>query len=758
MLISYHVRRFYCAAIFACVLSIGINAHRSSPSNEHARVTLLNTNEKLLLQQLDQLKSIAQYLLQLTYKNPQQKSVRVWLSSYINKISTLQRTPLYPISEEKLNILAFNTLLFTDQLDRLLETNLASPPHNSKKSLLQRTLEDIEADVQDNEDHIEQMREKARQAGLTLSNKFFRLLDVILPSPTELICTGLLTALALNALPKKLLNLRQRILGTQESLTETHNYHLIPIPKEEPDGLSLMGKFVIRTIGLFALYSQSSKAMEILPVATQKSLKYLGNEFYRVFQNKWEDLKGNDAGIMPSTYETIENLTLEDDDLIGLEDQKNVILSLINYLIDPELFIRQGTKIEKGILFTGPSRSGKTALAKRIAGQVNKMFAERGMSNRVLFREIRPHELWQEGSIKNIIEEVKERRQPCIIFIDEFHAIGVQTHQDKTKLADALTALEDLHQLSNFTHPIFIIGATNRPDLLDPALLTHERFGNTLRFSLPTPENRKKFFETKLARIAANPKEFDLEELSHKTEHCSYGDLQKVFNAARLATNNVESIKQHHLTTAIDHTIRGILNSIPSELRTKHIIAAHQAGYALAYTLLEPYEHLDIVTIQGVTQKIFEVNEWTETKSSDRKIKQHDILYGAYFTYRDDEQMASSDKDDMLKQVKIRLSGKIAEDILLGSHSLTYHGLDSSDAFDIAKIILLDGFLEKDLSKRAAQHLADDAQKLVKDMEEVVHQLFVENKDALKAIFDALEEHHYLTAHDIKTLINQRHQ
>ena len=482
MIVMHNIRQralFFTAILVASIsltMTLPISPSKQMAGQEPSVISkdqamVLATYQKYLLQQLDRLKSIVQFLIQIKNNKEltsSEKAVRQWLFACLREISQLQLLPPYPIYQEQLSLFARHNNKLVQQLIYCIENNLAKIPQISKKTpeIQELSLDVIKDLIDENEHFLEEVTDQAKEAGITPGNRFWRAFDYYVPSLQTISILGITGAVALNLIAKA----GKNILGTDKDLVIWNPYNMLPEVNHNIgfSTLTHLGQAAMASFMAYSTYTQASKVIDTFPIAWQRNIK----EIFKGLSDKWrqslEEWKGNDAPFLHATYETISNVTIDDEQLIGIDDQKQVILSIINYLLDPELFIRQGTKIEKGILFTGPSRSGKTELAKRIPGTINKIFAERGIQNRVLFREIKPHELLQEGSLKAVIEDAKQTRQPCIIFIDEFHATGVQTHQDRVKLADALTALEDLHKTNDPYSQIFIIAATNRPDLLDP--------------------------------------------------------------------------------------------------------------------------------------------------------------------------------------------------------------------------------------------------------------------------------------------------
>ncbi len=492
----------------------------------------------------------------------------------------------------------------------------------------------------------------------------------------------------------------------------------------------------------------------VLPKPWNAVLDQLPEKLWELWKEKWHELKGTNFTERRDLYEVIDDITLDDPRLIGLNQQREELKFIANYLLDPEYYIRVGTEIEKGILLVGPSRSGKTFAAKALAGTVNQLYAQHNKKDTFGFREVKYWELWFPDNLKNIIEEAK-RNAPCIIFIDEIHNLQLQTTGKTDLLTQFLTTMNDLYASNDPKSQVFIVAATNRPDLLDPALLQHKRFGKIIRFNPPTYEERKNFFILSCWQSAIDLNDVSVEVLARQTSGCSYGDLQRIMNQARIATNNLESVKQSHLQRALDEVIRHLTDTIPLTAAEKRLVATYQAGQALAYYLLNPHEKLESVTIRSRASKIIEINEFMEKKDSTSKHQQHKSEFGALFTYNDNELLGVTDTNELKARAQIACAGILAQDILLGSHSLNYHKDDMQKALQHVKAIVFNGLAENELSKATVDKLNDTAlQDLMTYKQELEH-LMLNNKDTLIAIVNALESNITLTAEDIAHIVKQ---
>ena len=322
-------------------------------------------------------------------------------------------------------------------------------------------------------------------------------------------------------------------------------------------------------------------------------------------RNYWNGLKGiqvsNDIGYK------YPDITLDDPRLIGLESQIKQMRNIVQYIADPESYDRSNSNLEKGILLTGPSRSGKTLLAEAVGGTRNEIQRAKGDSKRFKFSTIKWDDIrWTPDGIKTIIKDAKADA-PKVLFIDEIHNLPLQTKDGAGEvLTQFLTMTEVL-----LGESVIVLAATNRVYLLDDALLKPGRFGLVINFEEPTFANRKKFFEVYFKENAIDAREFDIESLARQTAGASYGDLVSLFKNARFAARqDGRSVNQNDFLQKIYRQIYRIQldRVLPLNDDEKRLIAVHQAGHAFLYMLYESeiQEIPECVTIRGKWRKIVE--------------------------------------------------------------------------------------------------------------------------------------------------------
>lgn len=290
------------------------------------------------------------------------------------------------------------------------------------------------------------------------------------------------------------------------------------------------------------------------------------------------------------------NIKVRFDDVAGCDEEKEEMEELIDYLKSPKRFAERGARIPKGVLMVGSPGTGKTLLAKAVAGEANVPFYSISGSDFVeMFVGVGA------SRVRDMFKEAK-RTAPCIIFIDEIDAVGRQRgaglgggHDEREQtLNQMLVEMDGIEENVG----ILVIAATNRPDVLDPALLRPGRFDRTITVSLPDRKGR----EAILGVHARNKKlssEVDLGALAKRTPGFSGADLENVLNEAAILSvrENESEITSKNVDEAIDRVMMGpAKKSRVYDEKTKKLVAYHEAGHAIIGLFLE-----DSTVVQKVT-------------------------------------------------------------------------------------------------------------------------------------------------------------
>ena len=308
------------------------------------------------------------------------------------------------------------------------------------------------------------------------------------------------------------------------------------------------------------------------------------------------------------------------DDVAGVDEAKEEVQEIVEFLKDPKRFQRLGGRIPKGVLLVGPPGTGKTLLAKAIAGEAQVPFFSISGSDFVeMFVGVGA------SRVRDMFEQGK-KSAPCIIFIDEIDAVGRSRfsgigggHDEREQTLNAL-----LVEMDGFDtqEGVIIIAATNRPDVLDPALLRPGRFDRQIVIDLPSLDGREAILKIHSRRVKLAPGA-DLRRVARGTPGFSGADLSNLINEAALlaARRNAEAVEIKDMEEARDKVRWGReRRSRVMDDKEKRLTAYHEAGHAIVLQLVEESEPLHKVTIiprgasLGSTMQLPEKDRYTESR------------------------------------------------------------------------------------------------------------------------------------------------
>jgi cell division protease FtsH len=300
------------------------------------------------------------------------------------------------------------------------------------------------------------------------------------------------------------------------------------------------------------------------------------------------------------------------DDVAGIEEAKEELQEVVTFLKQPEKFTAVGARIPKGVLLVGPPGTGKTLLAKAIAGEAGVPFFSISGSEFVeMFVGVGA------SRVRDLFRKAKESA-PCLVFIDEIDAVGRQrgtgigggNDEREQTLNQLLTEMDGFEGNTG----VIIIAATNRPDVLDSALLRPGRFDRQITVDLPAFNGRLGILEVH-ARTKKLAPEISLEAIARRTPGFSGAALANLLNEAAILTarRRKEAITTLEIDDAIDRVTIGLSLTPLLENKKKWLIAYHEVGHALLMTLLKNTDPLNKVTIiprsggiQGFAQQVFD--------------------------------------------------------------------------------------------------------------------------------------------------------
>ena len=347
---------------------------------------------------------------------------------------------------------------------------------------------------------------------------------------------------------------------------------------------------------------------------------------------------------------TIEDVETRFDDVAGVPEAAEELKEILTFLKEPKKFTDLGAKVPKGILLIGSPGTGKTLLAKAIAGEAGVPFISIAASEFVeLFVGVGA------SRVRDLFDKAKEK-SPCIIFIDEIDSIGRQrgsgigggNDEREQTLNQLLTELDGFVDNSG----IIVLAATNRPDILDSALLRPGRFDRKIEVLLPDLDGRKKILSVhSLSKPLSN--NVDLSYWASRTVGFSGADLANLMNesAIHCAREQSKIINDEHIENALDKITLGLRTSIISSLNMRKIIAYNEVGRAIVSAVKNGIESVDKITILPRSGYV-----------------------GGYTKINPDEDIVSSgliSKKILLSNIEIALAGRAAETIVFGKNEIT---------------------------------------------------------------------------------------
>ena len=433
-------------------------------------------------------------------------------------------------------------------------------------------------------------------------------------------------------------------------------------------------------------------------------------------------------------------------DLIGLDHIKNELSVFVKYLEDPERFDRRDLMPEKGILFIGDTRTGKSFMAECLAGEIKEMLKKHGRAEEVGFHVISADFINRKG-IAYILELAK-KEAPCILFIDEIDLLRLQRDRDANLLSEFLSVMSGCFD-GNAKKMVILIAATNKPSNMDDALRQHGRFSKIYHFDYPNAAERKLAITKKLETLSIDPMHFDIEKITRETEKRSFKDIDVMLTEAlRTANLRGEILTQELIEESLDAEVRKVVDTdtdMVLSTQEQELISAHLAGQVLAHILTQSQEKLTKVTIKKLLPRLREdaVNDKYYWQA------QQMIEFGKIFTYRERDHFNFDTQQAKINQCKILLAGNIAENILLGSCSYSYHPEEKQQALNILKAIVYEGVRPEDLSKNINNKLIDETCKRLSAIESEIAAALSSHKDAIAALAKALREKQTLTYADI---------
>jgi cell division protease FtsH len=446
-----------------------------------------------------------------------------------------------------------------------------------------------------------------------------------------------------------------------------------------------------------------------------------------------------------------EHPTVTFQDVAGVEESKQELAEVVEFLKEPQKFIQLGARIPKGVLLVGPPGTGKTLLAKAVSGEAGVPFFSISGSEFVeMFVGVGA------SRVRDLFDQAK-RHSPCIVFVDEIDAVGRQrgaglggSHDEREQTLNQM--LVEMDGFDTDTN-IIIIAATNRPDILDPALLRPGRFDRRVTLDRPDMKGREAILKVHVKGKPLDPT-VDLASLARGTPGFVGADLENLVNEAAIlaARRNKKSIGQQDLEEAIERVVMGPERKsrlISDE--EKRIIAYHEAGHAVVMNAIPEADPVQKITIVGRGQA------------------------GGLTWYRPEDDRILTSRKKMIASLAGLLGGRVAEE-------LVFDDITSGASNDIERVTQVARMMvtrmgmsnemglmtygqkeeliflgreiseQRDYSEAVAEKIDSEVRRLVDDSYKLTKKILTKYRDRLDAVAQKLLEVETLTREEFESI------
>ncbi len=522
------------------------------------------------------------------------------------------------------------------------------------------------------------------------------------------------------------------------------------LPMEYPDMLTLLRDKNVEVVGEPATQSPWISAL----VGWAPFLFLIGFWIFFMRQMQSGGNKALSFGKSRARLLTAHQKKISFKDVAGVDEAKAELFEIIDFLKEPQKFQKLGGRIPKGMLLVGPPGTGKTLLARAIAGEANVPFFSISGSDFVeMFVGVGA------SRVRDLFEQGK-KNAPCIIFIDEIDAVGRHRgaglgggHDEREQTLNQLLVEMDGFESNE---GVILVAATNRPDVLDPALLRPGRFDRTVVVPRPDVKGREGILAVHVRKVPL-AEDVEIGVVARGTPGFSGADLANLVNEAALnaARLNHKVVAQEDFETSKDKLLMGVARkSLIITENEKRVTAFHEAGHALVAAMVPEADPLHKVTIiphgmaLGVTQQL---------PVDDRHTYPRSYLEG---------------------QLAIMMGGRLAEELFLDTMT-TGAGNDIERATELARKMVCQYGMSKlgpltfgrqeeqiflareisqhrDYSEETAQSIDEQVRNFIMEGYERAKSILSKNKDALNRIAEALLERETLDAIDIQALIDDK--
>jgi len=432
------------------------------------------------------------------------------------------------------------------------------------------------------------------------------------------------------------------------------------------------------------------------------------------------------------------------DSVAGVQEAKEELMDVVDFLKNPEKYKRLGAKIPRGVLLVGAPGNGKTLLARAVAGEANcPFFSVSGSDFIEVFVGVGA------ARVRDLFQQAR-KNAPCIVFIDEIDAVGRQRgsglgggHDEREQTLNQMLA--EMDGFSQTGGSVIVLGATNRADVLDQALLRPGRFDRRVEVPYPDLKSRVKILQVHAKAVKMDP-EVDLEKVARGTPGFSGADLANIINEAAILASklNQDTVKIKDFEEARDKIMLGKeIKSIMLTDEDRKLTAFHEAGHAMIRLMMpetsDPLHKVSIIPrgrALGVTHSLPEREKYTRTR------------------------------DEMVADIMTSLGGRAAEELVFnkattGAYSdfnaatsivrdmVTKHGM----ANELGTVVYSQSHGDYQYSEKTAQRIDEQVQKIMDESYQNTMKLLTENRDKLDLLAQTLFEKETLYADEIYELL-----
>jgi len=442
-------------------------------------------------------------------------------------------------------------------------------------------------------------------------------------------------------------------------------------------------------------------------------------------------------------------------DVAGCKEAKEELLEVVDFLKSPGKFTSLGAKIPKGVLLMGAPGTGKTLLAKAVAGQANvPFFAISGSEFVEMFVGVGA------SRVRDLFKRAK-KAAPCIVFVDEIDAVGRQrgaglggSHDEREQtLNQILVEMDGMETKTN----VIVMAATNRPDILDPALLRPGRFDRRIVLDMPDIKDREAILQVH-AKNKPLDKKVDLKKIAERTPGFSGADLANLLNEAAIlaARRDKKQIEINDILESVERVLLGPeRKSHILSTREKKITAYHEAGHALVAHMLphtDPVQKVSIISrgqAAGYTLKMPEEDKYLHQRSE--FIDELAVLLGGYMAEK-----------ETFGEVTTGASNDLRTATQLAKKIVTEYGMDEilgPRTFGEKEELLFLGkeiHEQRDYSEKTAELIDQQIMRLIRQAQETAKEIVISEKKSLEKIVKALIKKETIERDEFEALFKQK--